>query len=81
MKFEPGQKIGVYRIVRLLGEGGMGAVYEVVHDRLGVRYALKVFTAQCAHADVLKKKFLAEGITSPERIGCKEYEHENESKA
>ena len=61
MKFEPGQKIGVYRIVRLLGEGGMGAVYEVVHDRLGVRYALKVFTAQCAHADVLKKKFLAEG--------------------
>ena len=39
----------------------MGAVYEVEHEQLGVRYALKAFTAQCGHVDVLKNKFLAEG--------------------
>ena len=39
MTFEPGQKIGAYRIIRLLGQGGMGAVYEVEHEQLGVRYA------------------------------------------
>ena len=61
MTFSAGQKIGAYRIIRLLGEGGMGAVYEVEHEQLGVHYALKAFSTQNKHADVLKKKFLAEG--------------------
>ena len=61
MTFEPGQKIGAYRIIRLLGQGGMGAVYEVEHEQLGVRYALKAFTLQEGHVEILKKKFLAEG--------------------
>ena len=61
MTFEPGQNIGVYRIVRLLGQGGMGAVYEVEHTQLGVHYALKAFTLEGGHVDVLKNKFLAEG--------------------
>ena len=53
--------IGVYRIVRLLGKGAMGAVYEVVHTQLGVHYALKSFTLEDGHIDILKDKFLAEG--------------------
>ena len=61
MMFEPGQKIGAYRIIRLLGQGGMGAVYEVEHTQLGVHYALKTFTLEDGHVDLLKNKFLTEG--------------------
>jgi tRNA A-37 threonylcarbamoyl transferase component Bud32 len=32
---------GTYRIVRRIGSGGMGEVYEAVHDRLAHRYAVK----------------------------------------
>ena len=61
MTFAAGHKIGTYRVIRLLGEGGMGAVYEVEHTQLGVHYALKSFTLEDGHVDVLKNKFLTEG--------------------
>ena len=54
-------RIGVYRIVRRLGAGGMGTVYEVVHTKLGVHYALKTFTLDHGRVKLLKERFLAEG--------------------
>ena len=60
-KFLPDDRIGAYRIVRPLGMGGMGAVYEVVHEKLGVHYALKAFTLDHGHVNLLKERFLAEG--------------------
>src|SRR5262247_2144616 len=33
---------GTYQLTRLVGEGGMGAVYEATHARLAGRYAIKV---------------------------------------
>ena len=63
IELDEGSVIGNYRVVRLLGQGGMGTVYEVEHLELGTHYALKTFTFDteddAAHA--LKKKFLEEG--------------------
>ena len=38
--YEPGTRIGRYRVVGMLGRGGMGGVLEI-EDDAGVRYALK----------------------------------------
>ena len=61
MEFAPEQILGNYRIVRLLGQGGMGAVYEVEHVKLGVRYALKTYTLDHGEVELFRKRFLAEG--------------------
>ncbi len=36
-----GRTIGSYRVLRKIGEGGMGTVYEAVHTTLGRRAAIK----------------------------------------
>ncbi|MBK8256684.1 MAG: protein kinase [Polyangiaceae bacterium] len=47
---------GKYRIVRLLGEGGMGAVYEGENTRIHRRVAIKVLHATvAAKADVVQR--------------------------
>jgi tetratricopeptide (TPR) repeat protein/predicted Ser/Thr protein kinase len=47
--------IGRYRIIRLLGEGGMGAVYEVEQDQPRRSVALKVIRAAWASPDMLRR--------------------------
>lgn len=41
-----GQTIGHYRLVRMLGEGGMGMVFEAVHESVGGHAAIKVLPAR-----------------------------------
>jgi serine/threonine protein kinase len=44
LELAPGSRFGNYEIVRKLGEGGMGAVYEARRQGLNKRVALKVLT-------------------------------------
>src|SRR5437763_1526254 len=57
---EPGQVIGVYRIVRKLGEGGMGAVFEGVHDAIERHVAIKVLHPEYAQRSEFIARFFNE---------------------
>ena len=54
------QKIGAYSIVRLLGAGGMGQVYEGVHDQIRRRAAIKVLHRRYAHNKLIVQRFINE---------------------
>ncbi len=49
-----------YRIVRELASGGMGAVYEVVHNVTERRCALKVMLSHTVEREQLRKRFMQE---------------------
>ena len=61
MEMKQGEAVGNYRVVRRIGVGGMGEVYEVEHSALGTRYALKTFVLESGDAAFLRERFLAEG--------------------
>ncbi|MBL8764959.1 MAG: serine/threonine protein kinase [Phycisphaerae bacterium] len=55
---QPGRlpaRLGAYRILRLLGEGGMGAVYEAEQDRPNRRVALKVIRSGLASGELIRR--------------------------
>ena len=55
-----GTTLGKYQIVRLLGEGGMGAVYEGLHIEIGKRVAIKVLQPALAAIPEARARFLRE---------------------
>jgi serine/threonine protein kinase len=59
----PGNRIGVWRIERELGRGGMATVYAVVHTRFGKRAALKL-----AHSAILGPQFTPQTFLREARI-------------
>ncbi len=65
MKPAPGDVIGgKYRIVRLIGDGGMGTVYEAHHEFLETSVALKFLHAELAQRAGLGSRFLQEARVS-----------------
>ncbi|MEZ4271593.1 MAG: protein kinase [Myxococcota bacterium] len=57
---QPGSMLGVYRICRLLGSGGMGNVYVAEHTQLGRKVALKRLHARFASDPSIVKRFFDE---------------------
>jgi serine/threonine protein kinase len=51
---------GRYEVVRVLGRGGMGVVYEAIHAWTGRRVALKVLRAEFAGDDAALQRFQRE---------------------
>ncbi len=69
MSLEPGQIIdGKYRIVRLIGEGGMGSVHEGENTFISRRVAIKVLHASAAGNEAVLKRFEREAQAAG-RIG------------
>jgi serine/threonine protein kinase len=59
----PGElgRLGGYRVLRVLGEGGMGVVFEAEEQRPLRRVALKVMQPELARDEQARRRFLREG--------------------
>src|SRR5215813_8511174 len=53
-----GTRLGAYRIGRMLGEGGMGFVYEATHEVLNRRSAIKMLRPELAAHQQIVTRFL-----------------------
>ncbi len=60
----PGSYFGSYQIVRVLGQGAFGVVYEALRQPLGKRVALKVLRRQLVSQQEVLQRFLREAQTT-----------------
>ncbi|GAA2567278.1 serine/threonine-protein kinase [Mycolicibacterium diernhoferi] len=69
-----GDTFAGYRVLRLLGSGGMGEVYSVQHPRLPRQEALKVLRPEFSQDESFRERFtreadLASGLRHPHIVG------------
>ncbi len=53
----PLEKLGPYKIEKILGRGGMGAVYVGLHEETGERAAVKVLSGHLADDEAFRERF------------------------
>jgi eukaryotic-like serine/threonine-protein kinase len=59
-ELSPGSLLGHYKIVRRLGQGGMGVVYEAVDQKLGRHVAIKLLTEASRDSSAALERFWRE---------------------
>ena len=59
-QLQVGQTFARYQIVRTIGEGGMGTVYEAFHPALKKRFAIKTLLPSIAQTPEFRARFLRE---------------------
>jgi serine/threonine protein kinase len=57
---KPGTKVGRYEVIRLIGQGGMGTVYEALDARLKRKVALKILASKLKSKRKAAKRFSIE---------------------
>jgi serine/threonine-protein kinase len=60
----PRERFGHYTVIRAVGSGAMGTVYEARHEGLDKRVALKVLNPLAALEPTVQRRFLREGQTA-----------------
>src|SRR5438105_79238 len=73
-----GQLVGPYKVVRKIGDGGMGSVYEGVHQAIGRRVAIKVLRTEYSKDASLVTRFFNEAravniVPHPGIVGSFDY--------
>jgi len=64
LTFENGRRIGEYRLIRVIGQGGMGIVYEAYQESLRRRVALKILPMIAAHDAEAIRRFRREACAA-----------------
>jgi serine/threonine protein kinase len=73
-----GSTIDRYHLLRRLGVGGMGAVYEVEHVQLHKHFALKMLREELSQKELFRRRFLREAraasaVTHPHVVGISDF--------
>src|SRR3712207_3986285 len=73
-----GTTVDKYTIVRLLGRGGMGAVYEARHAKLARRFAIKFLLPDLAQKPAILRRFeneakAAGGLEHPNLVAVTDF--------
>ncbi len=59
-----GRKLGAYELLRKIGQGGMGVVYEAYHTQLHVSYALKLLHPNLSEDWVMVERLRREAVVA-----------------